>query len=95
MREYILNICYFMIISSLVKNIFPEDKYNNYLKIFMGFLLIIIVLFPVIQFTNRDMNIDKIIEECEIKLEEPTLAYQIEEYEDALITRMLNSMPEE
>jgi len=45
--SYIKNICIFMLVITIITNIFPEKRYIKYIKFFAGILLILIVLSPV------------------------------------------------
>ena len=56
--SYIKNICIFMLVITIITNIFPERRYIKYIKFFAGILLILIVLSPVFKITKKNINID-------------------------------------
>lgn len=60
---YIKNICIFMLVITIITNIFPEKRYIKYIKFFAGMLLILIVLSPVFKVTKKDIDVDRIIKE--------------------------------
>ena len=59
--SYIKNICIFMLVITIITNIFPEKRYIKYIKFFAGILLIF--LSPVFKITKKDINVDRIITE--------------------------------
>ena len=61
--SYIKNICIFMLVITIITNIFPERRYIKYIKFFAGILLILIDLSPVFKITKKNINVDRIITE--------------------------------
>lgn len=59
---YIRNICIFMLVITLILNIFPEKSYKKYIKLFAGLLLLLIVFNPIIKIKNSKLDIGKMIE---------------------------------
>ena len=62
MYGYIKNICIFMLVITLILNIFPEKSYIKYIKLFAGILLLLIVFNPILKIKNSNLDIGKIIE---------------------------------
>ena len=60
--NYVKNICVFVLIITIILNIFPERQYIKYIKLFAGILLIALVFNPVIRIDKSRINIPKIIE---------------------------------
>ena len=60
--SYVKNICIFVLIITIILNIFPEKQYIKYIKLFAGILLIALVLNPVIRINKSRSNIPQNIE---------------------------------
>ena len=67
---YIKNLCVFTLIITLILNIFPESNYKKYIKLFAGFLLLVIIMQPIIRMRNLDYNPENFL--GDITLEEDT-----------------------
>ena len=61
--SYIKNICSFMIIITLILNLFPNKSYLKYIKFVAGLLLLIIVLRPILDIKKIKININDIFEQ--------------------------------
>lgn len=61
--QYIKNICIFSLVISLVLNIFPESSSKKYIKLFAGFLLLMLIFNPIVKYKKNNINVDKIISE--------------------------------
>lgn len=46
--NYVKNICVFMLVITLILNIFPDRQYIKYIKLFAGLLLIISAITPIV-----------------------------------------------
>lgn len=60
---YIRNISIFMIVTTLILNIFPEKSSKKYIKLFAGFLLLMLIFNPIVKYKKNNINVDKIISE--------------------------------
>lgn len=91
LEEYIKNICYYVIISTILFNIFPDEKYVKYIKLFSGFILIMIVLPPIAKIFNKDFEFKDIVYEFSIETEQGKLEKEICEYESIIGERIKES----
>lgn len=60
---YIRNICIFMLVITLILNIFPEKSYKKYIKLFAGFLLLMLIFNPIVKYKKSNTDIQKILED--------------------------------
>lgn len=60
--SYIKNICVFMLVITLILNIFPDRQYIKYIKLFAGLLLIISAITPIINLGKQRIDITKVID---------------------------------
>ena len=60
--NYVKNICVFMLVITLILNIFPDRQYIKYIKLFAGLLLIISAITPIVNLGKQRINITKIID---------------------------------
>ena len=58
--------CYYLVYS-IVMNIIPKKEYQVYVKSFMGMLLVVIMLTPVMEFIRSDYDISEIFQTEEMK----------------------------
>lgn len=61
--NHIKNICTFMLLISLLLNIFPDMRYKKYIKLFAGLLLIILAMNPIINLGKKRIDVPKIIDQ--------------------------------
>ncbi len=87
--SYVKNICVFTFVISLVLNIFPDSGYQKYIKLFAGFLLLIFVLNPLIQFFDSDFDPEKIIGEISLNADTSYME-EAEEIESKIYERAKN-----
>ncbi len=59
--NYIKNICVFMLVTTLILNIFPDRQYKKYIKLFVGLLLMALIFNPIVKLKKIKVNINKII----------------------------------
>lgn len=88
LEEYIKNICYYVIITTILFNVFPDEKYVKYIKLFSGFILIMIILTPLTKTFNKDFEFQNIIYEFSIDTEQGELENEIYEYESIIGERI-------
>lgn len=60
--SYVKNICVFMLVITLILNIFPDRQYIKYIKLFAGLLLIISAITPIINLGKQRIDITKVID---------------------------------
>lgn len=58
---YIRNICIFMLVITLILNIFPEKSNKKYIKLFAGFLLLLLIFHPIVKYKKSDVDIEKVM----------------------------------
>ena len=63
--SFVKNICVFTVVMTLVLNIFPESNYRKYIKLFAGFLLLVLVMQPILKMKNIDFDIEDIVQDIE------------------------------
>lgn len=61
--SYIKNICVFMLVITLILNIFPDRQYKKYIKLFAGLLLMSLVFKPFVRVKDIQRDINKKISE--------------------------------
>lgn len=54
--------CYFIVVSAVL-NFLPDNSYKKYIQYYMGLLLILVILSPVLKFTGIQENIDAYMED--------------------------------
>ncbi|MCM1308759.1 MAG: stage III sporulation protein AF [Butyrivibrio sp.] len=60
--RWIKNIAIFCIISSLILNIIPGDKYKRYIKLFLGIVTVILLIKPIGSLTGLDGRFDELLQ---------------------------------
>lgn len=63
MTEWIKNLMGFMLIVSVSMQLLPNQKYEQYVRLFIGFLLIILVLQPVLKIRSADTFLEHKIQQ--------------------------------
>lgn len=61
--HYVKNICVFMLVITLILNIFPDRQYRKYIKLFAGLLLIILAMNPIVNLGKKRIDISSIIDQ--------------------------------
>lgn len=61
--SYIKNICVFMLVITLILNIFPDRQYKKYIKLFAGLLLMSLIFRPFVRVKDIQREINKKISE--------------------------------
>lgn len=87
-KEYVMNICYYVIITTVLFNLFPDEKYVKYIKLFSGFILIMIVISPFAGKFDKGISFDEIVNDYALEVEQKELEKEIEEYEDVIEKRI-------
>lgn len=60
--NHIKNICVFMLLVTLLLNIFPDMRYQKYIKLFAGLLLIILAMNSIINLGKKPIDVAEIID---------------------------------
>lgn len=63
MSEWLKNLVGYMLIVSVSMQMLPSRKYDQYIKLFTGFLLIIFVLHPFLKIGSADVYLENKISE--------------------------------
>lgn len=61
MFEFANSICVFVLITSLILNLFPGGVNKKYVKLFVGILLISLILNPIVNWKKSKYEIENII----------------------------------
>ena len=56
--EWIKTIAFYYIFVSIITNALPDTKYQSYVKFFLGILLIVIMLNPILKLFKLTENLD-------------------------------------
>ena len=91
MSGYIKNICYYVIISTILFNIFPSEKYMKYIKLFSGFILVLIIISPITGILKKDGDISRFFSEYVDSMNECNLEENIEDYQEKIINRAMEN----
>ena len=62
MSEWINGLAGYILISSIIIQMLPNGKYEPYIRLFTGFLLILLILQPVLKIRDADGFLDRQIE---------------------------------
>lgn len=52
--EWMRNLVFYSLLVSVVMNVMPDSEYQKYIRFFLGMLLIIVVITPVLQILGLD-----------------------------------------
>lgn len=83
--EWIRNMVFYQLLTSIIINIIPNDTYRKYIRFFLGMLFIVIAISPVLQILHLTEKMDSqyIQEILEQELEENSLRFDVEDvYEE-------------
>jgi stage III sporulation protein AF len=81
--QWMENLAYFFIFLSAVLNFMPDNSYRKYVQYFMGILLMLLLLSPILQFLNMDERIETSFYDY-LQEEESRQLQQWEEYAQEL-----------
>lgn len=76
--SWMRNLAYYFIFLSAVMNFIPDNSFRKYIKYFMGLVLMLLLLSPILQFFKLDNEIENTFSEY-LKAEE---SGQIQEWEE-------------
>lgn len=63
MSEWMKNLVGFLLLASVTMQLLPNQKYEQYVRLFIGFLLMILVLKPVLQIRSADVFLEQKIQQ--------------------------------
>lgn len=63
MSEWMKNLVGFLMLASVTMQLLPNQKYEQYVRLFIGFLLMILVLKPVLQIRSADVFLEQKIQQ--------------------------------
>ena len=58
MKEWILSIGTIIILTTIADLILPDGKIGKYIKCFFSLLVMLVILTPIINYKNNNLNID-------------------------------------
>lgn len=86
--SYIKNICVFMLVITLILNIFPDRQYKKYIKLFAGLLLMSLIFQPLVRVKDIQGQINKLISEYAGGTYEVNLDNEVKELETKMYERV-------
>ena len=79
--EWIRNIVFYQLLSSIILNMIPATTYQKYIRFFLGMLFLVITIQPVLELLQLtdNMDVNYVQEMLERELEENKLEFNMEE----------------
>lgn len=68
-QDFVMKLVSFGILSTVVLNLMPKETYKKYIRLTLGFLLILIIAAPVIGLLGQERRVDKIFEDIFSRVE--------------------------
>ncbi len=93
-REWVFQITVFGVLATLVLNMLPKEVYKKYVKLSLGFLLILIMLKPLMQVLDFEDGVNQIFSDLYIEMEEMERTDDFREAEETY-QRLLQELYEE
>lgn len=87
-EEYVENICCYAIITSIIMNIFPDEKFIKYIRMFSGFILIMLLISPITKVFDKDLNLDEVVQGFVSEHDDFDLEEEVIEYESVIGERI-------
>ena len=56
--EWMKNLVFYSLLVSIVTNVMPNSEYQKYIRFFLGMLLIVVAVTPVLKVLNLDETMD-------------------------------------
>ena len=75
---------------TLILNIFPDQRYKKYIKLFAGLLLLAIIFHPILQWKKTKINMDSAISKYTHGTYDTDLEKEIEDLENKINERIKN-----
>ena len=86
--DYIQNICFFIIISTVIFNLYPNNKNISYIKMFSGFLLVMIIIKPITDALSVNINLTNVVDDYIKGDENERLQDEIDNYSEIIMERI-------
>lgn len=87
-NDYVKNICCYVILTTIIFNVFPDEKYVKYVKVFSGFILILIIVFPITNAIGKNFDFNEIVNNFALSAGSDDLEEDISEYEKIIEDRI-------
>ena len=88
--EWIRNITYYLIFITVIINLLPNKKYEKYVRLFAGMVLILLVLKPVTGGLRLDDALARYFEEISLQKEAGELTGKISEMDEKRLETMIS-----
>lgn len=72
--EWVRNVVFYQILTSIIINMIPKDAYQKYIRFFLGMLFVVIATQPIFELFH-------LAEEMDMKYVQEMLDQELEEYE--------------
>ncbi|MCR5704809.1 MAG: stage III sporulation protein AF [Eubacterium sp.] len=59
---YIKNIVIFMLMTTMILNLYPREEFEKYIRLFAGLLLLLLMLHPVLQWKEKSFSPEAYLE---------------------------------
>ena len=56
--EWMKNLVFYSLLVSIVMNVMPNSEYQKYIRFFLGMLLILVAITPILQLLDLDETLD-------------------------------------
>lgn len=76
--EWMKNLAVFYIFLTVVTHLVPDGRYEEYIRFFMGLLLILLMMAPLLEVMNLKSQVESLISQYE--MEEQNLELQIQDF---------------
>ena len=76
--EWMKNLAVFYIFLTVVTHLVPDGRYEEYIRFFMGLLLILLMMSPLLEVMNLKSQVESLISQYE--MEEQNLELQIQDF---------------
>lgn len=87
--SWIRNITYYLIFITVVSNLLPDKKYEKYIKLFAGMVLILLVLKPITEGLRLDDTLAYYFEAISLKKEAGELTGKLSDMEEKRLETMI------
>ena len=92
--RWVSNIVYYLIFVTIITNLLPAGKYEKYLRLFAGCILILLVLQPLTGGLRLDEKINAIFRSVSFENEAGELKGQLDEMEQKRLDRVIGRYEE-
>ena len=89
MENYIKGICYFVIIMTVIFQMFPKDDYLKSVRMIAGFILMMILISPITEQWGNNFDVNSLMSQFELE-DNYDLEIKLEEFNDEIQKRIEN-----